>query len=75
MTALRARRTFSDPDADTITSIYEAATPAGTFTITRQFYAQGASLFEWELAGPGTLRSFPTKRAALRYLETLSPTS
>lgn len=61
-------RTFSNPDGDVVTSVYEVTTDHGVFTVTRQFYAQGPSLFEWEIQGPGVLKSCSTKKAALRWL-------
>lgn len=65
------RRTFSDPDGFPVTSIYEITTAAGvTYTLTRQFYAHGPSMFEWELRGDGTLATFASKKAALRSLTT-----
>ena len=73
----RIKRTLSEPDADVITSTYEVHTAAGIFTITKQFYAQGPSLFEWIIDGPEHLietmpsTSFSTKKAAVKCIRSL----
>lgn len=66
--SLKVKHVFSDPDADTVTSRYSISAANGEFTLTKQFYADGPAMFEWELAGPGVLQAFRTKKAALKYL-------
>jgi hypothetical protein len=60
---------FSDPDADMVTSIYTVSTKLGTFRVSRQFFAQGPSLFEWVVEGPnGVGSTHPTKTAAVDWV-------
>lgn len=72
---IRSKRTPYDPDADVVTARYVVVTDAGTFTVSKEFYAQGPSMFDWVIDGPDyyinnsvmmpELR-FSTKKAAMR---------
>jgi hypothetical protein len=73
---MRVRRThLANPD-DLDGCRYAVTTRDGReFEVSKVFYAHGPSLFTWVLTGCDESREFATKRAALRYVESLTPTS